>query len=251
MVITDMTDEIWEQLKTGNYYIKLTIIDETTSLSSNIFINSYISPETTGGNIEGFSSASITLLDSASATGLILKMKLDPNEENYLYLIFDFTIGYTPNTKGEADGQPAKVMEYLSTEELMGIGPIFFNSSYYVGIIPVVWQQGNIIEANFSSINSNYLYQAYLKLGYTSPHPITLLLELVVDGIYYSVVVKSNNTSTFTIINDDLSITVVSCKLSISSTSSLKLEFKAVKDKTDITDTFRTSLSSAIKIYAL
>lgn len=247
-IFTDMTDEIWEQLKTGNYYIKLTLPitdDMTTTLY--VFINSWMNSD----GLEGILSSSNGFGDYPNIYILFLKIKLT-DKENYSYIFFPSENGYIPNLSGDAEGVSEKIIKYVAKSGGLGeLSNVYVNSSWYVGTIdPIIWD-GNQYIAYLDNITSDFINKKYLTLGQggSPDNQITLLLKIKIDSIYYSLSMESNSTSTFTIINDDLSITVVSFKLIING-NDITIEIKAVKDKTDITETFKNSITY-IDIYAL
>ena len=245
--IENMTDEIWGQLKTGNYYVKLTIpATEEVVYHCNLYITNFIS-----GNDIGFENTEFisTIPGSLGPSKVItlMKGKLDGTEETRTVVVND-KVGYNPNVVGEIT--QGEYIRYIASSNLLfGPDTALYNSSWHVG--DIIWDT-NKTGFSFSESNINsYWGTTYLRLGNSNSNMggITLLLKLTVNNIDYTLINQNNTTSSFTIINDDLSITVVSCK-STYGYDECMLEFKAVKDKTDITETFKNSITN-ISLYAL
>lgn len=249
LLIENMTDEIWEQLKTRNYYVKLIVSGNSSEneilLRANLYIASFITSDQLGvENTEIVVTVPGSLEPSRYIT--LIRNKNDNTGEIRTQLITSVA-GYEPNIIG--DITKGSYIKYIASDTpLVGPSIAVYNSSWHVG--DIIWDS-NRTGFSFSESNiNNYWGTTYLRLGNDTPYGgITLLLKLTINNIDYTLINQNNTISSFTILNDDLSTTVISCK-STYEHDSCTLEFKAVKDKTDITETFKNSITN-ISLYAL
>ena len=242
--ITNLTDEIWEELKTGNYYIKLSISDgEQIYKFNNYFVT-----------VEESDDAEMLLgLPGIEVPGsiVIINQKVKDDTTPLQNILIFRKDGLIVNPIGEFTS--GYIMHYLGEEDLLDISNVAFNGAWRVGSHTPYASEwvDNKLTLSIESVASNlYEGRTFLSLGNNSDG-ICLLLKLTINNVDYTLVNQSNTTSSLIILNDDLSTTVISCKSTFESSSlEFNLEFKAVKDKTDITETFKEELTT-IQFYAL
>lgn len=238
ITLADFTVEDFNNLKTGKYYLIMNLIMGSKNAKVIIVPELYVSQDIGEENqmeILGF-----TLLDGTSA-GLGIKgveifhIGLPPVSQ--MSIILSDNLPKINPTGIIYDSEP---IQYLATSLGEDLGDVSINMSWKAIDFSVAssnWVDYSINITSLSDIVRNIVTHAP-AIDYVFAFAFT------VSGKVYTATCYKESNCSFTIINEDLSTTIVNVSMTFDLSGWITLTFKAVKDKADVTDTIKSGLTN-------
>lgn len=235
----NLTEEIFDKLKTREYCILLDlIINDGTEEGVQINASTFVTL------VQEVSDFTIMFCSPISDEQSIVFMSSGSGEEQQFTGILT-SFGFFVNPTGEI--YSVDTIKYLAKEQLSDLDTVSYNSAWCLvnqsGVGAGDWQ-GNILNG-FSYFDETA--RIYIENQYRL-NALSLQVVFTINNVKYTTICTKDTISSFIIINDDLSTTYVTCKCAVD--NGLAFDFKAIKDKTDITDTIKQGLTN-IELYAL
>lgn len=238
ITLADFTVEDFNNLKTGKYYLIMNLIMGSKNAKVIIVPELYVSQnigEENQTEVLGF-----TLLDGTSA-GLGIKgveifhIGLPP--ESQMLIVLSDNLPKINPTGIIYDSEP---IQYLATSSGEDLGDVSINMSWKAIDFPVA--SSNWVDY---SINIDGLSDIVRNIATHAPAiDYVFAFAFTVSGKVYTATCYKESNCSFTIINEDLSTTIVNVSMTFDLSGWIALTFKAVKDKADVTDTIKSGLTN-------
>lgn len=239
VIFDNLTGEVFDKLKTREYCILLNLTtydgtEEGVQTNASTFVTLVLTVD------------DITIMYCTPITDeeTILFASFGSGEERQVTGVLT-SFGLLVNPAG--DIYSGNIIKYLAKTSIGDLGSVGYNSAWNLvqhSIGTSDWQDNKVSVTNITDTYATNLVEGRYNLNVLS-----LQAVFTINNVKYTTIYTKDAISSFIIINDDLSTTCVTCKCAVDGTY-VTFEFKAIKDKTDVTDTIKQGLTN-IELYVL